>query len=497
MPADAFSRMDSSGSGSDGSGAEGLSTSPGGSSLRERTDSENSEKQQKFVIPGGAGSPPKIVSMDEIMGVVKNIEDMTLAHEIAINPDFKLTRYEPPDNSLEKRVKEMMTRAYWELLKEQLNRTPPCFDHAISLLAEIKVWLKDVISRKNQRALEQIYEVLDEMVIRKQAEQGVLDFRAYADFVIQIMAKSCAPIRDKEIEDLSNVEDVVETFKRIMEILSVMKLDMANTLLSIARNDVVSNSIEYEKKKFKEYLNYYKDGFPATEDWLKRNKPNLDVAATSNGTTTSPIPPQQPQTSSESTIVNAYMELLEYSEEKEFPELLNMDKDRFLTMKSKAERLCACASTMAVASGVPVLGQNSDFKNSLSRQIEIILQNVNNQKELEDTLMNVWLHLKSVITSRLKEMNFPELDESTEDTLKNHILQISNKDSPVRSLLWKRLMNYLKVILRNKNFPPAPPGYVDFGDEVESISVSFKRLTSYNYSVYSEFYQEILANSST
>lgn len=233
--------MDSSGSKAE-SGSENLSSSPGTSlNMRERTDSESSDKQPRFVIPGGPGSPPKIVTMDEIMGVVKNIEDMTLAHEIAINPDFKLTRYEPPDNSVEKKVKEIMTKAYWDVLREQLGRTPPSFDHAISLLGEIKdvsvfniiivtifiytlidvflQWLKDVISRKNFKALEQIYEVLDEKVIRQQAEQGVLDFRAYADFVIQIMAKSCAPIRDTEIEELSKVEDVVETFKGIMEVI--------------------------------------------------------------------------------------------------------------------------------------------------------------------------------------------------------------------------------------------------------------------------------------
>lgn len=382
-----FRRMDSSGSGSESGGSSGygadggaFGTSPSSSTgMRERTDSENSEKIQKFVIPGGAGSPPKIVTMDEIMGVVKNIEDMTLAHEIAINPDFKLTRYEPAENSIERRIKDIMTKAYWDVLREQLARDPPSFEHAISLLGEIKDWLKDVISRKNQAALERIYEVLDEAVIRQQAEQGVLNFRAYADFVIQIMAKSCAPIRDKQIEELSQVEDVVDTFRGIMELLSVMKLDMANTLLSIARNDVVTNSIEYEKKKFKDYLNFYKDGFPATEDWLQRNRPSTEP--TSNGhpatATTSTI--TSPPTT-DSTFINAYMELLDYNPETEFPELLEMDKERFLTLQKKSLRLCACASTLAVATGIPTVGQTAEFRNSLARQLEILMQNVNNEK---------------------------------------------------------------------------------------------------------------------
>lgn len=138
--------MESTGSTSDG-GADNLMTSAAGtSSIRTRTDSESSDKQPRFVIPGAQGSPPKIVTMDEIMGAVKNIEDMTLAHEIAINPEFKLTRYEPPNNSIEKKVKEIMTKAYWDVLREQLNRTPPSFEHAISLLGEIKdVTLKIIV----------------------------------------------------------------------------------------------------------------------------------------------------------------------------------------------------------------------------------------------------------------------------------------------------------------------------------------------------------------
>lgn len=158
-----------------------------------------------------------------------------------------------------------------------------------------------------------------------------------------------------------------------------MKLDMANTLLSIARNDVLANSIEYEKKKFKEYLNFYKDGFPATEDWLKRNKIQNDSVSTSpthNNTASS----QDTRTATESAIVNAYLELMDYKEETEFPELLKMDKERFLELKLRAEKVCVCASAIAIASGIQILGHNAEFKKSLAKQLQIILQSVQNQK---------------------------------------------------------------------------------------------------------------------
>lgn len=76
--------------------------------------------------------------MEEVQNAIKNVEDMTLAHEIAINPDFRLEPYAPPENSLEKRIKTIMHDAFWDLLKEQINSSPPSYDQAIALLADIR-----------------------------------------------------------------------------------------------------------------------------------------------------------------------------------------------------------------------------------------------------------------------------------------------------------------------------------------------------------------------
>lgn len=114
-----------------------------------------------------------------------------------------------------------------------------------------------IISKNNQKALDRIYEVLDEKVIRQQAEHGILDVKAYSSFCIQLMAKSCAPIRDEEINKLNEIDDVILTFRRILEVMDLMKLDMANCLLDAARKEVITYSVEYEKHKFNEFLKAY------------------------------------------------------------------------------------------------------------------------------------------------------------------------------------------------------------------------------------------------
>lgn len=40
--------------------------------------------------------------------------------------------------SLEKRVKEIMHKAFWDCLESQLNEDPPSYSHAITLVGEIK-----------------------------------------------------------------------------------------------------------------------------------------------------------------------------------------------------------------------------------------------------------------------------------------------------------------------------------------------------------------------
>lgn len=104
-------------------------------------------------------------------------------------------------------------------------------------------------------------EVLDEKVIRQQADQGTLDFKSYSNFVIEWMTKLCAPVRDDAIKELNQIDDVVIIFRRILEVMDLMKLDMANFYLDSVRKQIILHSIEYEKQKFNEFLKTYPGEF--------------------------------------------------------------------------------------------------------------------------------------------------------------------------------------------------------------------------------------------
>lgn len=80
-----------------------------------------------------AASPPKFVSLEEIMQAANSIKDMALVHQIVVDEDFKLKRAEPPPNSIQKMIKETMHKAFWDVLREQLAENPPNYTQVIIL----------------------------------------------------------------------------------------------------------------------------------------------------------------------------------------------------------------------------------------------------------------------------------------------------------------------------------------------------------------------------
>lgn len=120
-------------------------------------------------------SPPRFVSVEELMETAKGVTNMALAHEIMVNSAFQVKPAELPEGrwecwletvalcwlsnflilisnthlySLERRVKEIMHKAFWDCLEAQMKEDPPTYGHAIKLLAEIKEVRRRVLFSK-------------------------------------------------------------------------------------------------------------------------------------------------------------------------------------------------------------------------------------------------------------------------------------------------------------------------------------------------------------
>lgn len=96
-----------------------------------------------------------------------------------------------------------------------------------------------------------------------------------------------------------------------------------------------------------------------------------------------------------------------------------------------------------------------------------------------------------MIVTKLQE-NEQTLSADSENVLKEQILSLAKEESPVRKLMWKRLMAYVRLVKTGKTLPPVPPGYTDVTEQLQSLASTFKRLTTYNYSVFGEHCEKIL-----
>lgn len=93
------------------------------------------------------------------------------------------------------------------------DRTPgPCDGAARSAFLPLQILLSFLTPGGN-RLRTQICEVLDVDLIRQQAEHGAVDVQGLAAYVIGVMGKLCAPVRDDDIRELKATGDVVEVLR--------------------------------------------------------------------------------------------------------------------------------------------------------------------------------------------------------------------------------------------------------------------------------------------
>ncbi|KAE8746172.1 hypothetical protein FOCC_FOCC007044 [Frankliniella occidentalis] len=433
-----------------------------------------------------ASSPPQFVTMEEIMSAANGLKNMQLAHEIAVDKDFKLQPYEPPENSLERVVKDAVHRAFWDLLAEEISEDPPVYKGAMILLEEVKEILLDLLYPQHEKLKQEINEMLDIPFIKQQAENDALDFLGYAQFVINVMGRICAPARDERIQELRGITNVVQVFKGVFETLTLMRLDLANYNIQLVRSNLMAQSVDYEKEKFEKLLSL-QGGLGSlinTRNWLKSS---------------------MLKGGERDIVLSAYLELFEWNHGIELPETVVMDAVRIQELCYRLQRLIVQGTVLLVAlskANYKVLQQSTSFKENLMSHIGVLLQDVRDDEMLKNVLPNVAEQIVSDIklfmnsTKHVPEQQTFDMDSSFEQSLKDLIQEIHRPDHNVRRIIKQRTSEFLQAAFSTS--PSAlsqlPPGMTTVKSEFFSVIGSMIRLYQYNLAVYSEYYNQIIAS---
>lgn len=446
---------------------------------------------QQFMIASGltAASPPKFVSLEEIMKAANGMRDMALVHQIAVDKDFRLERAEPA-SSVQKIVKDTMHKAFWDLLREQLTEDPPNFTQALVLLENIKEGLFGVLLPQHTKIKHQISEILDSDLIKQQAENGTLDFKHYAQYVISVMAKLCAPVRDEKIKNLTETTDVVETFKGILETLDLMALDMANFTIEMVRPDIIAHSVELERKKFADYLAVQADGLQHTRTWLLKH---LDTNEINSNTDKSILV----RNLTKKAFSEACIDLLEWDDKIPYPETFLLDEVRLSALETTTNRLIIMG-TILLVTGISVgadLQSIASFKNTIKEHATILLQSANLEKELPSILSNVAIQVIKDVNETQEAHGLIELSEEAEKLLQVQIIDIAKPDHKIRQLVRQRVKDFFLQIIQSSTAAPqkVPSGLTAIQNDLTGIAGQFLRIVSHNNTVFCIYYTDIVS----
>lgn len=446
-----------------------------------------------FFVPGfNNGGMSTSMSLSELMDAskgLKGLTNMALAHEIAVDKNFTLTKIQP-ENEMEKQIKEIMQKAFWDLLKEQLESDPPVFTQALTLFTEIKAMLYSILLPQHEKLKEKIEGILDIEVIKQQIQAEVLEFDKYAGYILGLMGILCAPVRDEQIEALKQTTEIVPLFRGIMETLEMMKLDMANFTIQTVRGTIEKESKDYERKKFQEFLDTQEDGLATTREWLVRHAPTQEEIDD----------PKYKKLLGARILNEAYIEILEWDDYYHLPETLVMDAKRIYALRDRVERTSVGTAVILLSFSnlnafiVPMDSQR--VKETVKKHTDILLQDFFEDADLLRILPSVAAQVVKDVNDYLVEKNKPKLSEEVIKNLTEQIESLEDPNQRIRDLLQKRILDFCKQLISstNKSVPQIPPGLTVCKNDLGAIAGQFLKLVDYNKEVFGEFYNEIIAN---
>ncbi|XP_078276488.1 T-complex protein 11-like protein 1 [Rhinoraja longicauda] len=440
-------------------------------------------------------SPPRLVSVTEVLETARDVSNMAIAHEMVINSNFQIQQMESPQNSLERRVKDIVHRAFWDSLQAQLDEMPPQYSHAIRLLQEVKESLLALLLPGHTRLRSQIGEVLDLELIQQQAKHNALDIHRVAGFIIGTMGNLCAPVRDGEIRKLKSITDTVSLFREIFRVLDVMKIDMVNFTIKTLKPHLQQPSIQYERSKFQEFLNKQPNALEHTTAWLKAATEETSNSMSQNRG-------NHPRGLSPAAVLNqGYMNLLKGNHETNtYPETVLMDKSRLQGMQQRLEQLTLVASVLLVTTNAvgAAIGGLPGFVDKL-KQVTCVLLDEQSCKALRlgEALHALSDQMHREVNRSHAEHGYTPLTNEQEAILKGQIRSIRHSHNVVRILLGERINFYVKEFLSlsspRNGHRALPGGLGPIQAELKEIGSTFSHIVQHNRMVFGPYYSEILA----
>ncbi|KAM8914406.1 LOW QUALITY PROTEIN: T-complex protein 11-like protein 1 [Spinachia spinachia] len=423
-----------------------------------------------------AGSPPTASSSRQV-DLENCLLNLNLAHEIMVNRDFCFTPRSPATDSLQGRVTEVVHRAFWDRLREQLSSDPPDYSHAVTLLREVKTTLESLLLPGHVRLRAQLHQVLDMELIQQEVDHGALDLLRLAEYIINTMASLCAPVRDQAVRALRDLRDPVELLREIFGVLGLMKTDMVSFTIQSLRPHLLQQAVQYERAKFQQILDQQPASLDDPTAWLQA----AAVAARSEAA---------------DVCDRAYERLLRWDpRDLKYPETLLMDRARLVALGQRLHLLELEASVLLLTNarcGDAVFS----LPGLVGRRRALLEGSHTREADLKGALPGLGQTVLQLVTEAASSRGGgAALAEGSRDLLKGQISELWRHNHPVRTLVGERVQGFLRAALHSGRAEPGPQLPAALGPvsgELGELGAAFVRIVHFDRSVFAPFYAPVL-----
>ncbi|KAJ3602088.1 hypothetical protein NHX12_029848 [Muraenolepis orangiensis] len=385
------------------------------------------------------------------------------------------------------RMAEMMHEAFWDILRKQIESSPPMYHQVVSLLQEVKLMLQALLLPAHVSLRAQLEEVLDPGLIQQEAEHGALDLHGLAAFITSTMFTMCAPVRDPEIRALRSLTDPVEIFREVLRVLELMKMDMVNFSLRSLRPHLVQHAAQFERTKFQELLDKQPDSMDNTVAWLQMAAKEQQAAV--------PGPVICP-----SAVLNrAYIGLLRWDpQDHRYPETVLMDKARLDVLGQKVHILVLQVAVLLLSSaqcGGAVFSLLEFVGKVKQTSVALLKGSQTRESDLKGALKALGDQVVLQVNVALASLGVPRLSKRGQGVLRGQISDLWRPANPVRTIIEHQVQGFLQATLEASaaRGSPEPPAILGpLGPELVALGAVFCRMVQLNRSAFGAHYAPVL-----
>ncbi|KAM3582526.1 hypothetical protein VKS41_005171 [Umbelopsis sp. WA50703] len=420
------------------------------------------------------------------------ITNEQLAHEVVMNPDFKLEKN--GKSEIVDQVRQIATRAFFDSMREDFENKN--YQRWIpGLVGDMKERLLS-LAPTNSKIYQDVNDTLDLALIAQQINAETYNVNSTINFVVGTMEKLCAPVRDNAVKAIRNTHDLPDTFRAILELLDQMNLDLANYRIQALRPYLKDISVEYEREKFSTALKNGKTGLVRTRDWLKLANTSLqEIAGQRN-------PEGVEETDTRVRFSDVYNEalvrLLGSSEPlypDNGPETLAMDVERITDYQNEAQAITIVAALIMLTKNFSASEESTKRATSTAAMKELRDKLFVLLEAKDTTLDNLSLQIIECI-QQLSDVNFNALSEEKQNMIRTMVGKTLSYKDTVYSLLSRRLLSVIRSHLQHGQFSTnetlSSYGLGVVRSRLEKLSYKVYILARHNRDVYASWYDEII-----